>query len=107
MPAHRSSDLACRCNALRWSALLRWTGSYKGTTVRPVLILNPRHDRAFVALAERLVDGGATTSDALQAALRERYPAAVVRPRVLSSEPEVLWYVYREGRWITSLAEES
>lgn len=72
-----------------------------------MLILNPRHDRTFVALAERLVDGGATTSDALQAALREHYPEALVRPRVLSSEPEVLWYVYRDGRWIKSLPEES
>ena len=35
----------------------------------------------------------------LQARLRETYPLAVVRPRVISSEPTSLWYVYRDGRW--------
>ena len=34
----------------------------------------------------------------LQLRLRETYPLAVVRPRVISSEPS-LWYVYRDGRW--------
>ncbi len=66
---------------------------------RPVLIASPRDDRAFRDLAEQLVADGADTPVALQVALRPRYPQVVVRPRELSAESEVVWYVYRDGRW--------
>lgn len=72
---------------------------------RPVLILNPRDDADFTGLAERLVDGS-TSAEAFQAQLRERYPAATVRPRDLSSERTTVWYVYRDGRWVPSRTEE-
>jgi hypothetical protein len=35
----------------------------------------------------------------LQSRLRQTYPLALVRPRLISSEPTTLWYVYRDGRW--------
>jgi hypothetical protein len=64
-----------------------------------LLILNPRHDAAFARLANELVADGTRAPEALEAALRHTYPSATVRPRVLAGEPEVVWYVYRDGRW--------
>jgi hypothetical protein len=73
--------------------------------MRPVLILNPRQDDEFVSFAEGLA-AQATSLAALQASLRERYPAATVRPRLLSSDSGDVWYVYRDGRWVSGTAEE-
>ena len=75
--------------------------------MHPGLILNPRQDEAFATLAERLMADETMTPESLQASLRERYPLAIVRPRQLSSEPGDVWYVYRDGRWVDSPAEES
>jgi len=47
-----------------------------------------------------MVEGGVRDPAILQVRLRERYPNAVVRPRELSSESAVVWYVYRDGNWI-------
>lgn len=66
---------------------------------RPVLIASPRDDDAFRELAEQLVANGAAAAEALEVALRIRYPKAVVRARDLTGERVVVWYVYREGRW--------
>jgi hypothetical protein len=38
----------------------------------------------------------------LEAMLRDSYPRAVVRPRALSGETLVVWYVYRDGHWVSS-----
>jgi hypothetical protein len=65
----------------------------------PTLITNPATDGAFVTVAEGLVAGGVDDPGELQRRLRERYPQAVVRPRELSSERRVVWYVYRDGHW--------
>lgn len=70
-------------------------------STRPVLILNPRNDAAFVEYAESLVNDS-TDAASLQARLRERYPLATVRPRDLSSERTSIWYVYRDGHWVPS-----
>ena len=68
---------------------------------RAVLIVNPRDDEAFGDLVEGFVAAGAETTAALQAALRHAgYTRATVHPREISAEPVVVWYVYREGRWI-------
>ena len=69
-------------------------------TERPILVLNPRQDPLFVERAEQLLTPS-MAPEALQAALREHYPAAVVRERVLASEPSTVWYVYRDGRWVS------
>jgi hypothetical protein len=68
--------------------------------VPTALVLNPRNDAAFVAFAEAALARGATTPEAFQDRLRERYPLAVVRQRELASEPFTIWYCYRDGRWI-------
>ncbi len=68
----------------------------------PALFLNPADDLAFVGEVERLVDGGATEASELERRLRKTYPDAVVRPRDLSNEPFVVWYVYRDGHWVAS-----
>lgn len=67
--------------------------------VRPILILNPRSDSEFVAIANALVHDGVTTAERFQERLRERFSRAVVHERELSGESLVVWYVYRDGRW--------
>ena len=69
-----------------------------GASVRPVLIVNPRSDTAFVEAADTAAQQVATAPE-LQVRLRAAYPHTIVRPRELSSEPVTVWYVYRDGRW--------
>jgi hypothetical protein len=68
--------------------------------VRPMLIVNPAADREFREFAA----AGLRPDDdpkALEARLRVRFPKAIVRARDLSGEQVVVWYVYREGRWVS------
>ncbi len=70
----------------------------------PSLAINPADDRTFVqgtvrAIALRGASSGLTT-ERLEVALRQRYPAAVVRRRDLSGELGEMWYVYRDGLWV-------
>ena len=67
---------------------------------KPVLMINPRDDGEFVSYVERQLNAGDESTSDLQERLRPRYPAAVVRKRELSGEWAVVWYVYREGRWV-------
>jgi hypothetical protein len=67
----------------------------------PVLILNPRADERFTERAHEALARGAASPMQLQAALREVYPRAIVRARDLSGEPVVVWYVYRDGHWVS------
>ena len=69
----------------------------------PFIVLNPRDDPRFARVARRLLDSGVATVDAMQRRLRESYPGSVVRERGLSHEPAV-WYVYRDGHWVPSVA---
>jgi hypothetical protein len=66
----------------------------------PALHLNPSDDDAFVAVVDGLLAGGLRDAGELQRRLRDSYPGALVRPRDLAFEPFVVWYVYRDGRWI-------
>ena len=68
----------------------------------PILVVNPADDRAFGCFAEVLVDRGASSTFELERRLRPIYSKAVVHARELSGEPFVIWYVYREGRWVDS-----
>ena len=70
------------------------------------LVVNPRDDRPFVALAESLVADGARSPDELQTRLREEYPEAVVRARELDGEAFTIWYVYRDGHWVSGAGGE-
>ena len=74
----------------------------KVARMRPILVVNPVGDRAFRAFAELQLDEGDQTIPAFQARLRVLYPRAVVRARELAAESAVIWYVYREGRWVGS-----
>ncbi len=68
--------------------------------MRPVLIMNPPEDFDFREFVEtRAAD--AADPGTLQGLLRVRYPMAVARARDLSSEQLEIWYVYREGRWVS------
>jgi hypothetical protein len=69
---------------------------------RPVIVTNPANDRHFRALIESGLRSGAMRPDDLEQLLRTRYPMAVVRPRELEGERTPIWYVYREGHWISS-----
>ena len=66
----------------------------------PALFLNPADDLAFVGEVEGLMEAGVAEASELERRLRQSFPDAVVRPRDLSNEPFVVWYVYREGHWV-------
>lgn len=70
--------------------------------MRPTLIVNPTDDAVFADFAQTLVDHGAVSTGDLERRLREEYPRATVHARELVGESAVIWYVYREGRWIVS-----
>ena len=71
------------------------------------LVVNPRDDTPFVALAERLVADGVRSPAELQERLRPEYPEAVVRARELDGEAFTIWYVYREGHWVSGSGRQS
>ena len=70
-------------------------------TPRPTLVTNPSADRPFRDAAERDVERARSAAE-LQELLRRSYPRAVVRPREISGEATVVWYVYREGHWVAN-----
>jgi hypothetical protein len=76
----------------------------EGMRPRPTLVLNPPDDHAFRAAAEDLLATGIARAEALQAELRSRYAAAIVRPRELAGEQTQIWYVYRDGHWVQPAA---
>lgn len=65
------------------------------------LLINPASDHAFAVAAESLLRNDGATIDGFERALRARYPNARVHARNVSGEQDVMWYVYREGRWVT------
>jgi hypothetical protein len=68
-------------------------------TQRPDLITNPADDVAFRDHAEAALIEGQSVAE-FQEILRRDYPSAVVRARDLAGERSVVWYVYRDGRWV-------
>ena len=72
---------------------------------RPILVVNPADDSLFGVFAQVLVNHGASSTGELKRRLRPIYTRAVVHARELSSEPLVIWYVYREGRSVNSHRE--
>ena len=69
----------------------------------------PHDDALFRACAEALWVNS-TTKDPrdLQEGLRRSYPAAVVRrqhPLGVLGDGERIWYVYRDGRYVTPAAQ--
>jgi hypothetical protein len=72
---------------------------------RPIVVVNPATDARFREMVDRFVANGGNNPEDLEAVLRTRYPAAVVRPRELAGERFDVWYVYRDGHWIRSEAD--
>lgn len=69
----------------------------------PEIITIPTSDVAFAQAMERLLQStDPATPQALELRLRRLFPRAVVRAREISGEPPA-WYVYRDGRWRSSL----
>jgi hypothetical protein len=68
--------------------------------LKPTVVRNPAADREFERAVNQLLDSGVTNLTAFEAALREQFPRATVRPRDLAGEDTPTWYAYREGRWI-------
>jgi hypothetical protein len=82
---------------------LGWNGALvHDSDHRPTLVLNPPGDEEFAAFATRSLNGGVIDHAELQRRLRARFPHSIVRPRELSGERTEIWYVYRDGRWISS-----
>jgi hypothetical protein len=73
---------------------------------RPIVVINPSNDARFREMVDRFVATGGSRPDDLEAALRGQYPQAVVRPRELAGERFEVWYVYRDGHWIRSGADD-
>ena len=76
----------------------------KPTDHPPIVIANPRHDADFRRAIAALAD--VASPQELERALRPTYPSIVVRARDLSSEPDRVWYAYRDGHWLPSLGED-
>lgn len=68
----------------------------------PLIVANPPGDGDFRSLIDRFLLAGSDRPDDLQAALRTRYPNAVVRQRELADEGFEVWYAYRDGHWVRS-----
>jgi hypothetical protein len=68
----------------------------------PALHLNPSDDDGFATDVARLLASGVRDASEFERRLRVWYPGALVRPRDLAHEPFVVWYVYRDGRWVPS-----
>jgi len=69
----------------------------------PTVIINPREDLRFSEMVDRSLLTGVESPDALERQLRDHYPLAVVRRRGLAGERVEVWYVYREGRWVSGV----
>jgi hypothetical protein len=72
------------------------------TRPEPLLVINPIGDPAFVGICNEAMARLPSRPDELQSILRKHYPTAVVRPRSLSGELTTVWYVYRDGHWVSS-----
>lgn len=67
---------------------------------KPTLIVNPIGDQVFAEFAAALVEHGALSTTDLERRLRTVYPSATVHRRELVGEAVLIWYVYRDGRWV-------
>jgi PAS domain-containing protein len=70
------------------------------TPVEPAIITIPASDAAFREHVHQIAPQ--STPRELEARLRRIFPRVVIRERTISGAPG--WYVYRDGRWSSSLA---
>ncbi len=69
--------------------------------MRPMLMINPMTDQEFRRMTTQVVADADGDIASAQRQLRLDYPRAVIRARDISGESIVVWYVYREGRWVS------
>ena len=62
---------------------------------------NPVDDVEFERAVAAAMNHAPEDPSELETILRAAYPRAVVRPRGLTGERGVVWYVYREGHWVS------
>ena len=67
----------------------------------PTIIRNPVGDEDFARAISAAMLSGKDDPAALEQLLRASYPNVVVRPRELTGERGAVWYVYREGHWVS------
>ncbi len=59
----------------------------------------PSADRAFARKIRAIVAAARPeTPEDLQRSLRPHFPKVVVQRRLLSGEPRIIWYVFRDGK---------
>ncbi|HLY12899.1 MAG TPA: hypothetical protein VKR24_01000 [Candidatus Limnocylindrales bacterium] len=68
---------------------------------RPKLLFNPHDDPALRRAAEGLLDEGIHSIPDFVRRLRSAYPKLMVSRRDLTGERDPVWYVYREGHWVS------
>lgn len=78
----------------------RWGSAM--TRQQAMLVINPIADATFASACDEAMRSHPEDPDELQARLRPDYPSVVVRPRALSGETTSIWYVYRDGHWVSS-----
>ena len=71
-----------------------------GVLMTPRLVVNPSTDAEFNGFARDILDDGVVSATEFERRLRVVYPRAVVHARLLSGEPILVWYVYRDGYWV-------
>jgi hypothetical protein len=62
------------------------------------LVIQPESDAEFVSHVCGLASRN-ETAEALESALRTKYPTVVVHNGIEDLDGTVRWYVYRDGRW--------
>jgi hypothetical protein len=70
----------------------------RGCAVGRRLVIRPESDADFVSHVCGLADRNETV-EALESALRPKYPTVVVHNGIDHPDGTVRWYVYRDGRW--------
>ena len=65
------------------------------------IVRNPVGDAEFERAVAEAMYPALEDPEALQLSLRATYPQAVVRPRELTGERGIVWYVYRDGHWVS------
>jgi hypothetical protein len=66
-----------------------------------MIIANPPGDRRFRSMIDAFLVGAGRRPEELESVLRTRFPSALVRRRDLAGERFDVWYVYRDGHWIS------
>ena len=65
------------------------------------IVRNPADDADFERAIAEAMDPELDDPKVLEQILRAMFPQTVVRPRELTGERGIVWYVYRDGHWVS------